>query len=169
MNKDLDTNDRSLLQALRADAVSQLACPSRSQAWADAYREFHRAVDRLDAMWARVEIGQAHIVAAHGLGDPIAAPAAPAQRMTYAGPWCCEKGKAEGRPICKACTEILNAYAAAPAAPGQQEAKSVLELLRKARAVIQPDWEDATGEPLAQWCTDADAAIAAPQRLPSRP
>ena len=51
---------------------------------------------------------------------------------------------------------------AAPAAPGQQEAKSVLELLRKARAVIQPDWEDATGEPLAQWCTDADAAIAAP-------
>jgi len=58
---------------------------------------------------------------------------------------------------------------AAPAAPGQQEAKSVLELLRKARAVIQPDWEDATGEPLAQWCTDADAAIAAPQRLPSRP
>jgi hypothetical protein len=78
MTKDLDINDRSVLQALRADAEAQLACPSRSQSWADAYHEFVRAVDRLDAMWARVEIGQAHIVASEGLGEPIAATPAPA-------------------------------------------------------------------------------------------
>ena len=88
MTKDLDINDRSVLQALRADAEAQLACPSRSQSWADAYREFVRAVDRLDAMWARVEIGQAHIVASEGLGEPIAATPAPAPEAVLAQAHC---------------------------------------------------------------------------------
>jgi hypothetical protein len=74
----IDLNDRALLQSLRADAEAQLACPGCSEVWADAYRDIARALDRLDAMWARVEIGQAHIVASQGLGEPIAATPAPA-------------------------------------------------------------------------------------------
>jgi len=53
---ELDINDRALLQRLKADATAQLACPGLSPTWANAYEQFLAAVDRLDAMWARVEI-----------------------------------------------------------------------------------------------------------------
>lgn len=53
---DLDINDHEILQKLRDDAKAQLDCPGLTDDWADAYRDFARAVDRLDAMWARVQV-----------------------------------------------------------------------------------------------------------------
>lgn len=55
---ELDINDRKLLQALKVDARAQLACPNLSSTWANAYEQFLAATDRLDAMWARVELQQ---------------------------------------------------------------------------------------------------------------
>jgi hypothetical protein len=122
MTKDLDINDRRVLQALRTDAESQLACAGRSQSWADAYREFALAVDRLDAMWARVEIGQAHIVRSEPLAQAEAKPAP--EPVAYAEKIAFEYAMKRGKgcdvwPKAGNTDKALIALYAAPVAPAQ--------------------------------------------------
>jgi hypothetical protein len=125
----IDLNDRAFLQSLRADAEAQLACPGCSEFWADAYRDIARALDRLDAMWARVEIGQAHIVASQRLGEPIAATPAPAPTV---------KDSLTTAPAAEPCLALWQAMNEAQKYGQRTDDKLIVKFLREAGYVIAP-------------------------------
>lgn len=61
-------------------------------------------------------VSQAHLIAfAREVALHCVAALAQPAALQYAGPWCCEKGQAAGKPVCDECAEISRGYSTAMA------------------------------------------------------